>query len=75
MVDLDPPYGIKFGSNWQPSARSRGVKDGKLEDVAREAEQIKAFRDTWALGIHSYLSYLRDRLIVARELLTEPFRV
>lgn len=71
MVYLDPPYGIKFGSNWQPSARSRDVKDGKLQDVAREAEQIKAFRDTWALGIHSYLAYLRDRLIVARDLLTE----
>ena len=71
MVYIDPPYGIKFGSNWQASARKRDVKDGKVEDAAREAEQIKAFRDTWELGIHSYLSYLRDRLIVARELLTE----
>jgi len=71
MIYLDPPYGIKFGSNWQASARKRDVKDGKVEDVAREAEQIKAFRDTWELGIHSYLSYLRDRLLVARELLTE----
>jgi len=71
MVYLDPPYGIKFGSNWQVSARKRDVKDGKLEDAAREAEQIKAFRDTWELGIHSYLSYLRDRLLVARDLLTE----
>ncbi|MGY1809992.1 site-specific DNA-methyltransferase [Blastococcus sp. SYSU D00669] len=71
MIYIDPPYGIKFGSNWQVSARSRDVKDGKLEDAAREAEQIKAFRDTWQLGIHSYLSYLRDRLLVARELLTE----
>ncbi|MFE3997856.1 site-specific DNA-methyltransferase [Nocardioides sp. YIM B13467] len=71
MIYLDPPYGIKFGSNWQASARKRDVKDGKLEDAAREAEQIKAFRDTWELGIHSYLSYLRDRLLVARELLTE----
>ncbi|WP_137723895.1 site-specific DNA-methyltransferase [Prescottella subtropica] len=71
MVYLDPPYGIKFGSNWQASARKRDVKDGKLEDAAREAEQIKAFRDTWELGIHSYLPYLRDRLIVARDLLTE----
>ncbi len=71
MVYLDPPYGIKFGSNWQVSARKRDVKDGKIEDAAREAEQIKAFRDTWELGIHSYLSYLRDRLLVARELLTE----
>lgn len=71
MIYIDPPYGIKFGSNWQVSARSRDVKDGKLEDAAREAEQIKAFRDTWELGIHSYLSYLRDRLLVARELLTD----
>ena len=71
MVYLDPPYGIKFGSNWQASTRKRDVKDGKLEDAAREAEQIKAFRDTWELGIHSYLSYLRDRLLVARDLLTE----
>lgn len=71
MIYIDPPYGIKFGSNWQASARNRDVKDGKLQDAAREAEQIKAFRDTWQLGIHSYLSYLRDRLVVARELLTE----
>ena len=71
MIYLDPPYGIKFGSNWQASARKRDVKDGKLEDIAREAEQIKAFRDTWELGIHSYLTYLRDRLQVARDLLTE----
>jgi adenine-specific DNA-methyltransferase len=71
MVYVDPPYGIKFGSNWQVSARKRDVKDGKLEDAAREAEQIKAFRDTWELGISSYLSYLRDRLVIARDLLTE----
>ena len=71
MIYIDPPYGIKFGSNWQASARKRDVKDGKADDAAREAEQIKAFRDTWELGIHSYLSYLRDRLTVARELLTE----
>ena len=71
MIYIDPPYGIKFGSNWQVSARKRDVKDGKLDDAAREAEQIKAFRDTWELGIHSYLTYLRDRLLVARELLTE----
>lgn len=71
MIYLDPPYGIKFGSNWQVSARKRDVKDGKYEDIAREAEQIKAFRDTWDLGIHSYLTYLRDRLLVARDLLTE----
>lgn len=72
MIYIDPPYGIKFGSNWQVSARKRDVKDGKLEDAAREAEQIKAFRDTWELGIHSYLAYLRDRLVVAKDLLTEP---
>ncbi|WP_228760026.1 site-specific DNA-methyltransferase [Pseudactinotalea sp. HY158] len=71
MIYIDPPYGIKFGSNWQASARKRDVKDGKDSDAAREAEQIKAFRDTWELGIHSYLSYLRDRLMVARDLLTE----
>ena len=55
MIYVDPPYGIKFGSNWQVSARKRDVKDGKLEDAIREVEQIKAFRDTWELGIHSYL--------------------
>ncbi len=71
MIYLDPPYGIKFGSNWQMSARNRDVKDGKMEDATFEVEQIKAFRDTWELGIHSYLAYLRDRLIVARDLLTE----
>ena len=71
MIYIDPPYGIKFGSNWQVSTRKRDVKDGKVEDVTRQPEQIKAFRDTWELGIHSYLTYLRDRLIVARELLTE----
>jgi adenine-specific DNA-methyltransferase len=71
MIYIDPPYGIKFGSNWQVSARKREVKDGKLEDATREVEQIKAFRDTWELGIHSYLTYLRDRLMVARDLLTE----
>ena len=71
MIYVDPPYGIKFGSNWQVSTRKRDVKDGKAEDVTRQPEQIKAFRDTWELGIHSYLSYLRDRFTVARELLTE----
>ena len=71
MIYLDPPYGIKFGSNWQMSTRKRDVKDGKLEDATFEAEQIKAFRDTWELGIHSYLAYLRDRLVAARDLLTE----
>ena len=71
MIYMDPPYGIKFGSNWQSRLRKRDVKDGAEADISREPEQIKAFRDTWELGIHSYLSYLRDRLVVARELLTE----
>jgi adenine-specific DNA-methyltransferase len=71
MIYMDPPYGIKFGSNWQVSTRKREVADGKPEDATRQPEQIKAFRDTWELGIHSYLAYLRDRLKVARELLTE----
>src|SRR3990167_3565213 len=70
-IYIDPPYGIKFGSNWQVSTRKRDVKDNKLDDFIRQPEQVKAFRDTWELGIHSYLSYLRDRLLVARELLTE----
>ncbi|MFC1782016.1 site-specific DNA-methyltransferase [Planctomycetota bacterium] len=71
MIYIDPPYGIKFGSNWQISTRKRDVKDGKAADATRQPEQIRAFRDTWELGIHSYLSYWRDRLIAARELLTE----
>lgn len=71
MIYIDPPYGIKFGSNWQVSTKKRDVKDGKAEDLTRQPEQIRAFRDTWQLGIHSYLSYLRDRLVAARELLTE----
>ena len=71
MIYIDPPYGIKFGSNWQVSTRKRDVKDGKAEDATREPEQIRAFRDTWKLGVHSYLAYLRDRLVVARDLLTE----
>jgi adenine-specific DNA-methyltransferase len=70
-IYFDPPYGIKFGSNWQVSTRKRDVKDGKAEDATRQPEQVKAFRDTWQLGIHSYLAYLRDRLTAARELLTE----
>ena len=70
-IYLDPPYGIKFGSNWQVSTRKRDVKDGKAEDASRQPEQVRAFRDTWKLGIHSYLAYLRDRLVAARELLTE----
>ena len=71
MIYIDPPYGIKFGSNWQVSTGKRDVKDGKIEDATREVEQIKAFRDTWELGVHSYLAYLRDRLTVARDLLTD----
>jgi adenine-specific DNA-methyltransferase len=71
MIYIDPPYGIKFGSNWQVSTRKRDVKDGSAEDATRQPEQIKAFRDTWKLGVHSYLAYLRDRLVVARDLLTE----
>jgi adenine-specific DNA-methyltransferase len=70
-VYFDPPYGIKFGSNWQMSTRKRDVKDAKAEDLTRQPEQIKAFRDTWELGIHSYLTYLRDRLAAARDLLTD----
>lgn len=70
-IYFDPPYGIKFNSNWQVSTRSRDVKDGKLESLTREPEQVKAFRDTWKDGIHSYLTYLRDRLTVMRDLLTE----
>jgi len=71
MIYIDPPYGIKFGSNWQVSTRKRDVKDGKAADATRQPEQIRAFRDTWQLGIHSYLAYWRDRLVAARELLTE----
>lgn len=69
-VYIDPPYGIKFGSNWQVSTRKKDVKDNKLEDFIRQPEQVKAFRDTWELGIHSYLTYLRDRLIISRDILT-----
>jgi len=71
MIYIDPPYGIKYGSNFQPFVNKRDVKDGKDEDLTQEPEMIKAFRDTWELGIHSYLAYLRDRLLLARELLTE----
>ncbi len=70
-IYFDPPYGIKFGSNWQVSTRKRDVKDGAVTDATRQPEQVRAFRDTWKLGIHSYLPYLRDRLAVARELLTD----
>ena len=71
MVYIDPPYGIKYGSNFQPFVNKREVKDGKDEDLTSEPEMIKAFRDTWELGIHSYLTYIRDRLLLARELLRE----
>jgi adenine-specific DNA-methyltransferase len=70
-IYFDPPYGIKFNSNWQVSTQSRDVKDGKQTDISREPEQVKAFRDTWKDGIHSYLTYLRDRLTAMRDLLTE----
>jgi adenine-specific DNA-methyltransferase len=70
-IYLDPPYGIKFNSNFQWSTTSRDVKDGAKTDMTREPEQVRAFRDTWRDGIHSYLTYLRDRLIVARDLLSE----
>ena len=70
-IYLDPPYGIKFNSNFQWSTTSRDVRDGNRKHITREPEQVKAFRDTWRDGIHSYLSYLRDRLTVARDLLTE----
>lgn len=71
MIYIDPPYGIKYGSNFQPFVNKRDVRDGKDEDLTAEPEQIRAFRDTWELGIHSYLTYLRDRLLLARELLAE----
>ncbi|MBY0455798.1 MAG: site-specific DNA-methyltransferase, partial [Gemmataceae bacterium] len=71
MIYVDPPYGIKFGSNWQVSTRKRDVKDGKKEEIPAEREVIKAFRDTWELGIHSYLKVWRERLTVARDLLAE----
>ena len=70
-IYIDPPYGIKFNSNFQWSTTTRDVRDGKSEHITREPEQVKAFRDTWKDGIHSYLTYLRDRLTVARDLLTE----
>lgn len=71
MVYMDPPYGIKYGSNFQPFVHSRSVVDGKAEHLTAEPEQIRAFRDTWEMGIHSYLNHLRDRILLARELLTE----
>ena len=71
MIYIDPPYGVKYGSNFQPFVGKRDVKDRKDEDLTQEPEMIKAFRDTWELGIHSYLTYLRDRLLLAKELLHE----
>jgi adenine-specific DNA-methyltransferase len=71
MIYIDPPYGIKYGSNFQPFVDKRDVKDRKDEDLTQEPEMIKAFRDTWEIGIHSYLTYLRDRLLLAIELLSE----
>ena len=71
MVYMDPPYGVKFGSNFQPFVRKNSVKPAADEDMTREPEMVKAYRDTWELGLHSYLTYLRDRLLVARELLHE----
>ena len=70
-IFFDPPYGIKYGGNWQIKLNNRDVKDGNDEALTGEPEQIKAFRDTWELGIHSYLGYLRDRLLIAKELLSD----
>ncbi len=70
-IYIDPPYGIKFNSNFQWSTTSRDVKDGNVDHITREPEQVKAFRDTWRDGVHSYLTYLRDRLMVARDLLAD----
>lgn len=71
MVYMDPPYGVKFGSNFQPFVRKRDVKHGGDDDMTREPEMVKAYRDTWELGLHSYLTYLRDRLLLTKELLHE----
>jgi adenine-specific DNA-methyltransferase len=71
MIYIDPPYGVKFGSNFQPFVCKRDVKHGADDEMIREPEMVKAYRDTWELGLHSYLTYLRDRLLLARELLTE----
>jgi adenine-specific DNA-methyltransferase len=69
-IYMDPPYGIKFNSNWQPSTKSRDVRDGNQKSLSREPEVIRAFRDTWSDGIHSYLPYLRDRLVAAKASVT-----
>ena len=70
MIYIDPPYGVKFGSNFQPFVRKRDVSHNDNEDMTREPEMVQAYRDTWELGLHSYLTYLRDRLLLSRELLT-----
>ena len=71
MVYMDPPYGVKFGGNFQPFVRKRDVKDGEDDSISREPEMVRAYRDTWELGVHSWLTYMRDRLLLARELLTD----
>src|SRR5208337_2712645 len=70
MIYMDPPYGVKFGSNFQPFVRKRDVTHGDDEDMTREPEMVQAYRDTWELGLHSYLTYMRDRLLLARDLLS-----
>ncbi len=70
MIYMDPPYGVKFGSDFQPFVRKRDVSHNDDEDMTREPEMVQAYRDTWELGLHSYLTYLRDRLLLARDLLT-----
>ena len=75
LIYIDPPYGVKFGSNFQPFVRKRDVSHGDDDDFTREPEMVKAYRDTWELGLHSYLTYMRDRLLLARELLTPSGRV
>jgi adenine-specific DNA-methyltransferase len=72
MIYIDPPYGVKFGSNFQPFVRRRDVSHNDDEDLTREPEMVKAYRDTWELGLHSYLTYMRDRLLLSRDLLTPP---
>ncbi len=71
MICVDPPYGIRFGSNWEVSTSRRDVKDGRAEDVIRQPEQVRAFRDTWQPGVDYCMAYLRDRLVTARDVLTE----
>ena len=71
MVYMDPPYGIKFGSNFQPFVRNQSVKDKDDDSISREPEMVQAYRDTWELGLHSWLTYMRDRLLLAREMLTD----